>query len=473
MQNLIDCVAGKLPSAVGEHDKQVNKNIESGLAADFADICAREGFRTGNGYIMGYDGWTYRLLDDKIMESIIVQSLRKVGTGLVYVVNSVPQIRKMVERVGIRQYRPRKNIVAFNNWILDLDTGNTYEHGPQWETDIRIGYDYDKSAECPKFMKYLYEVLQEEDTIRTLQEFCGALFIDRRRYKIENILYLLGGGQNGKGVFTSILTNMLGAQNITSFSVDRLTRASNKEYNIAAMNGKLANVCNDMSKGDVSGGEFKTIVSGEPIMARFPYGRAFNADNLPLIIANVNEMPVTTDHTLGHSRRPLPIPFRVTITDEKKDLELESKLREEVSGVFNWIYEGRKRFISQNGKFTEGAEIRKEREKIRIESNSLLQFFEEEQYSSIESDGAEEIWLANKDIFEKYIIYCRNNGNPNAFKGLTISRMMSAEGYIPKRKTNDRGWVIWKGGKQWMEPEVEEEEPEEDDKARIEKELPF
>lgn len=49
-----------------------------------------------------------------------------------------------------------------------------------------------------------------------------------------------------------------------------------------------------MSKGDISGGDFKTIVSGEPIMARHAYGRPFSADNLPLIIANVNEMPVTT-----------------------------------------------------------------------------------------------------------------------------------------------------------------------------------
>ena len=472
MQNLINYIAGELTVKYGANDKKVDKEIESKLAVEIAQICAKENFRTGNGYIMGYDGKFYRLLDGTVMESVIARGMMLAGVGKVYTVNSVPLVRKMVERIGVREYRPRKNIVAFNNWILDLDSGDTYTHAPQWETDIRIEYDFDPLAQCPKFLKYLYEVLQDEDTIRTLQEFCGALFIDRRKYKIENILYLLGGGQNGKGVFTGILTNMLGPQNVTSFSVGRLTKDSDRTYNIAAMNGKLANICNDMSKGDVSGGEFKTIVSGEPIMARFPYGRAFNADNLPLIIANVNEIPRTSDHTLGHSRRPLPIPFRVTITNEKKDLELESKLREEVSGVFNWIYDGRKRFIAQNGKFTEGAEIKVEREKIRIESNSLLQFLQEEHYSPKESDGAELKKLLNNEIFEKYSRFCRDVGNQNIFHSLSIGRILSAEGYAEYRVSKGRGWMLWCGGRAWETP-IEEEVAIDNPLINKEKELPF
>ena len=34
------------------------------------------------------------------------------------------------------------------------------------------------------------------------------------------------------------------------------------------------------------------------------------------------------------------------------------------SGIFNWVYEGRKRFIKNKGKFTEGKEIRQEWESI-------------------------------------------------------------------------------------------------------------
>lgn len=248
---------------------------------------------------------------------------------------------------------------------------------------------------------------------------------------------------------------MLGPQNITSFSVERLTRSNDKTYNIAAMNGKLANICNDMGKGDVSGGDFKTIVSGECIMARHAYGRPFNADNLPLIIANVNEMPVTTDHTLGHFRRPLPIPFRVTITDEQKDVELESKLLSELSGIFNWIYEGRKRFIRQKGKFTEGDEIKSERSKIRIESNSVLQFLQEMRYSCRDSRGALRMLYTTKEMYARYEQYCRDYGNNNVFKGTSMGRIMASEGYKLVRVGDTRGYEVYCGGEEYTETEEE------------------
>lgn len=40
---------------------------------------------------------------------------------------------------------------------------------------------------------------------------------------------------------------------------------------------------------------------------------------------------------------------------KNKDVELPAKLRAEVSGIFNWAFEGRQRFIRNEGKFTGGA----------------------------------------------------------------------------------------------------------------------
>ena len=467
--NPAEYISRNLKGGFGEGDKKVEKDKEAEMAMRIASQCVKENFRFGNGYIMQFTGKAYRLLTVKTLESMIVEGLEMKNVGAVYVVNSIAAIRKHLERKITREYKPRKNIVSFSNCVLDMDEDMTYPHSEKLETDIAMDYDYDPKAECPKFLRYLHEVLDDEDTMATLQEFCGALFIDRRRYKIENILYLLGTGQNGKGVFTNTLTYLLGSQNTTSFSVSKLVRDGDRTYNVAAMNGKLANICNDMSKGDVSGGDFKTIISGEPIMARHAYGRPFPADNLPLIIANVNEMPVTTDHTKGHNRRPLPIPFNVTITDEKKDLEPESKLRDEVSGIFNWVYEGRKRFIKNKGKFTEGKEIRMERERIRMESNSVLQFMADRQYSPTESDGCTDIWLSNKEIYEAYQQYCRDFGKKNAFEAVSMGRILNQEGYISRRTSKGRGYVIYMGGEGYAE-----EIPEKDiDERRQEDDLPF
>lgn len=451
MNRYVDYLSKFIPDGMGKADRKVDKGTEAALARILGDACMLENFRFGEGYIMGFDGVSYVLLTDKEVESMIVGALEKKGVGDVYVINSVVAIRKHLERKIVRPFTPKKSIIVFNNAVLDLDTNRTYPHSEKFESKIRMEYDYDPLARCDLFKKYLYQVLLEEDTIMTLQEFCGALFVDRRLYKIENILYLLGTGQNGKSVFTETLTYMLGARNTTSFSVEKLTRAGDKTYNIAAMNGKLANICNDMSKGDVSGGDFKTIVSGEPIMARHPYGRTFNATELPLIIANVNEMPVTTDHTLGHHRRPLPIPFNVTISNDIKDVELPAKLRNEVSGIFNWIYEGRKRFIANNGKFTEGSEIRKEREKIRVESNSVLQYMRERQFSPTYSDGADTKLMFMETLYADYEKFCKDFGKKNAFEKTNVGRILQQEGYEKRRKTLGVEYTLYQGGAKFKE----------------------
>ena len=453
MRNLIEYISDVLPTEIGKGDRKVDKEKEATLAMLIANACTAENFRYGNGYIMGYDGKAYVLYTDKDIESMIVGVLERCEVGGVYVVNSVPAIRKHVERKIIKPYRPKKSIISFDNVVLDMDTCEIFSHAEKFETNIRMLYDYDPKAKCERFMKYLYEVLINEDTIMTLQEFCGALFVDRRKFKIENVLYLLGTGQNGKSVFTETLTYMLGAQNTTSFSIEKLTRAMDKNYNIAAMNGKLANICNDMSKGDISGGDFKTIVSGEPIMARHAYGRPFNATELPLIIANVNEMPVTTDHTLGHHRRPLPIPFNITISNDIKDVMLPMKLRSEVSGIFNWILEGRQRFIRNNGRFTEGMEIKKEREKIRLESNSVLQFMHEKQYLPANSPGALEIWITVEELYRAYENFCKDYGKKNAFEKTNMGRILQGEGYVQTRKKSGRGYVIYLGGDSFKDDE--------------------
>jgi len=55
--------------------------------------------------------------------------------------------------------------------------------------------------------------------------------------------------------------------------------------------------------------------------------------------------------------------------------------------------------------------------------------------------------MSNKDIFDGYNKYCKEFGNQNSFKLLTIGKMMIAEKFTPKRTRGDRGWVIWKGGR--------------------------
>jgi len=74
--------------------------------------------------------------------------------------------------------------------------------------------------------------------------------------------------------------------------------------------------------------------------ARFLYGEFFNFKPTFKIFMATNHKPVIkgTDH--GIWRRIKLIPFTERIPEEKQDKHLELKLREEASGILNWLLEG-------------------------------------------------------------------------------------------------------------------------------------
>lgn len=471
MSGLIEFVAGDIPADIGQNDNRVNKETEAKIAMTIAKTCMSDNFRFGPGYIMAYDGVVYRQMTEESMKSIVTEAMEYKRVGPVYVINSVKPILKYTEiKLLNKSFKPRKSLVAFLNMVLDLDTGIAHDPSSALETTTLLPFNYDPKAECPLFKRFLGEVLPDIDTLETLQEFCGALFVDRRDYKIENILFLVGLGQNGKSVMTETLQAMLGGDNYTTFEVEDLVK--NSEYNLATMNGKLANICSDMGKSDISGGKYKSLVSGENRMARFPYGRPFPATELPLIIVNVNDMPISTDHTFGNTRRPIPIPFNVRISEEKKDVELGTKLRRELPGIFNWVLEGRNKLLANNCKFKESLIIRNEKERIRVESNSVLQFLAYSEFSSKDSDGAVLDWISNADFYKQYQDFCKEYGKKNFFESVNVGKILAAEGFEARKRGNARGYYLYKGGAQWA-PTTEDTLQEMLKEADLPDDLPF
>jgi len=84
----------------------------------------------------------------------------------------------------------------------------------------------------------------------------------------------------------------------------------------------------------------KKITGNDQMTARFLYGEYFNFTPAFKIFMATNHKPVIkgTDH--GIWRRIKLIPFTTRIEEEDQDKHLEDKLREEASGILNWLLAG-------------------------------------------------------------------------------------------------------------------------------------
>ena len=441
---------GKSLSDFGDGDSKIDKEKEGKIARFFGDAIVKSHFRYANKFLLGYNGYKYEYVFAHEFESLVLEIMEHLGVGVVYCNNSIPSIlRHCMRKITRREYKPKKNIIALRNGVVDLDSVKMGEvikimpHSPKFEPCAFLDVDFDPRAKCDRFRRYLMEALPDESLQRVVQEFAGCMFVDRKKFKMERIMYFLGGGRNGKGVISDMIKKVAGEENYESFSMQELLKDGTRAYNVATADGKLLNLCSDMSATDVSGGEFKTYVSGEPMMARLPYGLPFKATNPPILIAAMNKLPVVTDHTRGQHDRVIIIPFDRYFREEEQDTTLGQQLESELSGFFNWVIEGRQRFVAQKGHFSQSDRVNEEKKKAKAESNSATKFLCDSYYEPTRQDYTNVVEYTLNDLYRLYVEYCSDNGY-SAFNKQNLGSILTAEGYLKVRKTAGMSYVLHK-----------------------------
>ena len=292
----------------------------------------------------------------------------------------------------------------------------------------QLPFEYNPQAKATLFEAYLNKVLPDAERQRILAEYLGFVFIKHgsKALKEEKALILYGTGANGKSVFFEIVNALLGAENVSSFSLQSLT--NDNGYFRAKLANKLVNYASEIN-GNLEASIFKQLVSGEPVEARLPYGQPFILKQYAKMIFNCNELPKDVEHTNAYFRRFLIIPFDVTIPTAEQDKNLHTKIIEtELSGVFNWVLNGLNRLLEQK-RFSDCEASQKAVEQYKAESNSVQMFLNDNDYQNSATN-----YKLIKDLYLDYRIFCNEDGNvpfkkTNFIKqlralGITIDRNM-------------------------------------------------
>ena len=263
----------------------------------------------------------------------------------------------------------------------------------------RLDFDYDPQATAPMFQKFLDRVLPDKDCQAVLSECMGYIFT--KGLKLEKVLLLTGTGANGKSTFFSIATAIFGQDNVSSFSLQELTKG---QYQRAELQDVIVNFCSEIS-GKMETSVFKQLASGEPVSARHIFGRPFTMTDYAKMVFLCNELPWQIEQTDAFFRRFIIIPFEQTIPEEERDPDLANKIiASERSGVFNWMLDGLKRLL-KNKRFTDSEVIKRQIEQFRYERDTVAVFLDQENY--VPSNEKEEKLSV---LYEKYSRYCRGTG---------------------------------------------------------------
>ena len=256
-------------------------------------------------------------------------------------------------------------------------------------------------------MKYVDEVIGEDDAIKVLQEYMGYVFLPHNHLNLEKALWLVGSGSNGKSVFTSLLKYIYGEDNISYLNLPELADHEKR----GMLKGKILNISQDATNR-VDPSSYKIIVTGENLIFRELYKGSSILKSVPKLLIATNELPMIFTGIEAFMRRVLLIPFNKVIKEEDRDLDLGEKLKEEIEGIFNFALEGLQRLLKQRH-FTNSELMNKAKLEYMGELDVLEDFLLDNPIEELSGKGVAHI--SQNELFKTLSSWCKENNRKNSY----------------------------------------------------------
>ena len=251
------------------------------------------------------------------------------------------------------------SVVGFRNGVWDFsDIENPVYHSfsdMMSVTDL-LPYDYDPSSTCKMWQSFLGMMLSPRDIVK-LQKYLGLGCVNRRMmsHVVEDTLWLIGSGANGKTTIEEVVRAVYGYDNVSEASMGELLDRNqiSRMLTMSNIDGKIFNICSEVDVSDISRGSdaFKRLCSGEPQNARGIGENVRRIYDIPFLIFSMNQRPVNKRMDGAFRRRIVEINFNQSIREEDMDAGLGEKLKRELSGIRNWMIEGYRMLVRDGFRF--------------------------------------------------------------------------------------------------------------------------
>ena len=168
-----------------------------------------------------------------------------------------------------------------------------------------------------------------------------------------------------------------------------------------------------------------------------------------LLAFSNGDLQALFDRSDGFYRRQLVLTTKEKPVDRVDDPDLAEKMKTEVEGIFLWAFEGLRRLVSNNFKFTESQRTKANREAVKRDNNNVFDFLESEGYIRLKADAS----ISSKEVYQ---VYCAENGltsmKPRSFSDAVIASQERYHLEYCNNVTNAAGCEDFGGSRRWSIP---------------------
>lgn len=366
---------------------------------------------TGLLYI--YENGRYTKIDPEQERGIIRKRLENLDRGAhIWDTKTVKDCMLMLHSPSkvhkLDDFNANESIINFQNGLLNINTGKITPHTPDELTTIQLPLIYDPNAgtDTPTFDKMIEHLSSgREDVKKLLLQICALAISNVNVSKFKVFLLIYGAKDSGKSKIFSLLSRLLGNENVHSTSLYLLEENRFEPMNLYGKRfAGHAELDNNSVVHHV--GTIKALTGGDLVRGEVKGGGTFNFMYKGVIVFSSNDKPYlpSADNAFYDRLRLVEVPQTV----KEKNPELLEKMWGERQQIINKLLPYLKEVITANAVIDPESSI-KEKRKYRAENAIEISFFNDcccmrSQLQTI-TDNQTKQW-----IYDKFREYCDSNG---------------------------------------------------------------
>lgn len=236
-------------------------------------------------------------------------------------------IYHLINMVDVVEKTNQPHLIPVNNGIFNRETMKLEPFTPKYVFTSKISTNYVDNPKMPtingwSFDNWLYEIACADIEVYTLlwQVINDSL---NGNYTRKKAIFLVGDGNNGKGTFQNLLSNLIGFDNVASLKVNEF----DQEFKLGVLEGKTLVIGDDVPVGvnieDSS--NFNSVVTGDSVLVNIKNKQPYRAVFRTTVIQSTNGMPRFKNKTGGTNRRLLIVPFNADFNGTKENADIKEK----------------------------------------------------------------------------------------------------------------------------------------------------
>lgn len=213
--------------------------------------------------------------------------------------------------------RKTKKLMPFSKEYVFLSTTDT---------------KYNEKANNPKIKtnngifdieEWLYELSNHDKEVYTLLWQVISDVVNPNISRRKSIWLYGERGNNGKGTFQELITNLVGIENVASLKVKQF----NERFALSNLIGTMCCIGDDNNPNeyvdDVS--NYKSAITGDTLLMEVKHKQSFSDVYKGTIIQSMNGYPRVKDTTDGFNRRILIVPFLKSFNPSNDDWRIKDE----------------------------------------------------------------------------------------------------------------------------------------------------